>query len=585
MQNNTEDFHMRKLLPFLKPYKFAITIALIFTLLELAVELVQPLLMAKIIDEGILVKDLSVVLKWGGLMLLFSAIAFLAGITNSFYSAHVGQNFGFDVRSKLFAKVQSFSFANFNLFPASSLITRMTNDITQIQNTVFMSLRIALRAPLLIIGGLVMSFIVNVKMALILASVVPVLFILLFWLMNKGGKLFKIVQGKLDAVNNIMRENLTGIRVIKAFVRRKHEETRFSKVNEHLRDKTMNALRIMELTIPILLLIMNISILAVLWFGSVHVGTGEVKIGEVVAIVNYATRMTAAFSVFTMIIMVFSRSRASSNRIVEVLGTEIELIDAEDASEENKINEGKIIFDHVSFQYPASDSPAITDISFTVMPGETIAILGATGSGKTTLFQLIPRLYDIKSGSILIDGTDIRKMKMETLRRNIGYVPQEALLFSGSIKDNISWGKEDATIDEIMEALKNAQIKETINSFPKGIETNLGQKGVNLSGGQKQRLSIARALVRKPKLLLLDDSTSALDVKTEANLLKALKEYACTTLIITQKLSTAIEADQILLLEDGALLAKGTHEDLLRTSALYKKIYLSQSGDGERYYA
>ncbi|MFO1443258.1 ABC transporter ATP-binding protein [Bacillus sp. Bva_UNVM-123] len=576
---------MRKLAPFLKPYKVAIMIALIFTLLELAVELVQPLLMAKIIDEGILVKDLSVVLKWGGVMLLFSAIAFLAGIINSFYSAHVGQNFGFDVRSKLFAKVQSFSFANFNLFPASSLITRMTNDITQIQNTVFMSLRIALRAPLLIIGGLVMAFIVNVKMALILAVVVPFLFLFLFWLLNKGGKLFKIVQEKLDGVNNILRENLTGIRLIKAFVRRKHEEKRFGKVNEYLRDKTIHALRIMELTMPILLLIMNISILAILWFGSIHVGTGQVKIGEVVAIVNYAMRMTAAFSVFSMIIMVFSRARASSNRIVEVLDTKIELIDAEDANEKNKIHEGKIVFDHVSFQYPGSDSPALTNISFTVMPGETIAILGATGSGKTTLLQLIPRLYDIENGSILIDGTDIRKMKMETLRRNIGYVPQEALLFSGSIKDNIYWGKEEATIEEIVAALKNAQIEETINSFPRGLDTNLGQKGVNLSGGQKQRLSIARALVRKPKLLLLDDSTSALDVKTEANLLKALKEYACTTLIITQKLSTAVKADQILLFEDGALLAQGTHEELLRTSALYKKIYRSQSGDGERFYA
>lgn len=576
---------MRKLVPFLKPYKVAIVIALIFTLLELAVELVQPLLMAKIIDEGVLVKDLSVVMKWGGVMLLFSAIAFLSGLINSFYSAHVGQNFGFDVRSKLFAKVQSFSFANFNLFPASSLITRMTNDITQIQNTVFMSLRIASRAPLLIIGGLVMAFIVNVKMALILAAVVPFLFLLLIWLMNKGGKLFKMVQEKLDALNNVMRENLTGIRLIKVFVRRKHEEKRFSKVNEQLRDKTIHALRIMELTMPILLLIMNLSILFVLWFGSIHVGTGQVKIGEVVAIVNYATRMTAAFSVFTMIIMVFSRARASSNRIVEVLETKIELIDAEDAPLENQIDQGKIVFDNVSFQYPGSNSLALTNISFTVMPGETIAILGATGSGKTTLFQLIPRLYDIESGRILIDGMDIRKMKMETLRRNIGYVPQEALLFSGSIKDNISWGKEDATGAEMIEALKNAQIMETITSLPKGLDTKLGQKGVNLSGGQKQRLSIARALVRRPKILLLDDSMSALDVKTEANLLKALKEYACTTLIITQKLSTAAQADHILLLEDGALLAQGTHEELLRMSALYKKIYRSQSKDGERFYA
>ncbi|MBP2242691.1 ATP-binding cassette subfamily B protein [Cytobacillus eiseniae] len=575
---------MIKVLSYLKPYRIAIAFALLLMLTELAVELVQPLIMAKIIDDGILANDLSAVTKWGGILIGCSIIAFFAGIINSFYAAHVSYSFGFDVRKKVFDKVQSFSFANFNLFPTSSLITRMTNDITQIQNTVFMSLRIMLRAPLLIIGGILMAFIVNVKLALILSIVVPFLFIFLMWLMKKGEQLFKEVQEKLDTVNAVMRETLTGIRLIKAFIRRKHEVNRFTKVNEDLKERSEVALRVMEITMPVLLLIMNLSIMGVLWFGSIQVNTGGVQVGEVVAIVNYATRITGAFSVFSFIIMAFSRAKASSNRIVEVLETPADLIDRTDVDPHGTITYGKIEFHHVMFQYPDTDSPALENISFTLQPGQTVAILGATGSGKTTLFQLIPRLYDVNDGTLFVDGQDIRELKIESLRRKIGFVPQEALLFSGSVKENIAWGKENAGMDEIIEAAKDAQIYETIKKLPNQFETKLGQKGVNLSGGQKQRLSIARALIRKPKILLLDDSTSALDMKTEANLLRALKKYTCTTLIITQKISTAMEADKIILLEDGKLLAEGTHQSLLQTSQLYKEIFHSQSRE-ERDYA
>ncbi|KQL18128.1 ABC transporter ATP-binding protein/permease [Cytobacillus solani] len=576
---------MLKVITYLKPYRIAVVIALILMLTELGVELVQPFFMAKIIDEGIQVNNLSAVMKWGGIMVVFSIISFAAGVINSFYAAHVSQNFGFDVRKALFEKVQSFSFANFNQFPASSLITRMTNDITQIQNTVFMSLRIMLRAPLLIIGGLMMAFVVNVKLALILSAVIPFLFIFLIWVMNKGRVLFKNVQERLDSVNGVMRETLTGIRLIKAFIRRKYEVSRFATANKELKDRTVTALRVMEVAMPVLLFIMNVSIIGVLWFGNMQLNTGEVKVGEVVAIVNYATRITAAFSIFSFIIMAFSRARASSSRIVEVMETPVDLLDRKDADSVFAVKEGKIEFKNVMFQYPETETSAIDDISFTVQPGQTVAILGATGSGKTSLFQLIPRLYDVNSGQVLIDGMDVREMKMESLRKQIGFVPQEALLFSGSVKENIGWGKENVSMEEMMEAAKDAQIYETIKKLPNQFETKLGQKGVNLSGGQKQRLSIARALVRQPKILLLDDSTSALDRRTEAKLLLALKAYTCTTLIITQKISTAMEADQILLLENGKLLAKGTHDSLLETSKLYNEIFSSQSREESRNYA
>ncbi len=578
---------MAKVLAFLKPYRIAVAIALSLMLTELAVELIQPLLMAKIIDEGILQNDLQEILKWGGIMLAASFAAFAAGVINSFYAAHVSQSFGFDVRKSLYDKVQSFSFANFNLFPTSSLITRMTNDITQLQNTVFMSLRIMMRAPLLIIGGLIMAFVVDVKLALILTAVAPFLFLFLFWVMGKGGALFKAVQEKLDSLNSVMQENLTGIRLIKAFVRRNHEVKRFTRTNEDLRDGTVKALRLMEVTMPVLLFIMNLSILGVLWFGSIQVNAGDVKVGEVVAIVNYATRITAAFSIFSWIIMAFSRARASANRVTEVLDTEVDLTDRQESHDRKglTVSRGEIHFKDVSFKYPGTSEKVLDGISFIIHPGETVAIMGATGSGKTSLFQLIPRLYDVTGGRVEIDGRDVRELKMENLRRKIGFVPQEALLFTGSVKENISWGKEDAAMEEITEAAVNAQIHETIMKLPQGYETRVGQKGVNLSGGQKQRLSIARALVRKPKILLLDDSTSALDMKTEAKLLNSLKQYTCTTMIITQKISTAMEADRILLLEDGVLLAEGDHETLLKTSGLYKRIFQSQSGEGNRNYA
>ncbi|MBG9770219.1 ABC transporter ATP-binding protein [Bacillus vallismortis] len=566
---------MQKALSFLKPHSLLVGIALALMLTELAVELMQPLLIAKIIDDGILKQDLRHVWTWGTVMIGLTALSFAAGMLNSFYAAHVSQSFSYDTRKGLFQKIQSFSYSTFGQFSSSSYITRLTNDVTQVQNMIFMGLRFMLRAPLMIAGGIVLSLAVNVKLGFFLLVTIPILILFLLWVLKKGGALFRSVQKRLDQVNTVMQENLTAMKLIKALLRGSHEVKRFIKANTRLMEKTVSAFQLVEFTMPVLMLLMNLCILLILWAGASSITSGGTQVGDVVAIINYATRMTGALSMFPFLIMIFTRAKASGDRIGEVLETE------GDEREEGVISErlsGRIVFQHVSFRYPDMDREALRDVSFSVNPRERIAILGATGSGKSTLFQLIPRLYQPDSGRIYIDEKPIRDVPAEGLRKQIGYVPQEVLLFSGTIKENIAWGKENASLDEIMEAAKHAQIHETIMKLPNGYDTVLGQRGVNLSGGQKQRISIARALIRKPAILLLDDSTSALDLQTEAKLLEAVSTYECTTLIITQKMTTAMKADQILLLEDGELIEKGTHSELLSESHLYKRIYESQFG-------
>lgn len=566
---------MQKALSFLKPYSLLVGIALILMLTELAVELIQPLLIAKIIDDGILKQDLRHVWTWGAVMVGLTVLSFAAGMLNSFYAAHVSQSFSYDTRKGLFQKIQSFSYSTFGQFSSSSYITRLTNDVTQVQNMIFMSLRFMLRAPLMIVGGIVLSLAVNVKLGFFLLVTIPILILFLLWVLKKGGALFRSVQKRLDQVNTVMQENLTAIKLIKALLRGSHEVKRFIKANTRLMDKTVSAFQLVEFTMPVLMLLMNLCILLILWSGAYSITNGSTQVGDVVAIINYATRITGALSMFPFLIMIFTRAKASGDRIGEVFETE------GDEREEGIISDrlsGRIEFQHVSFRYPEMDREALRNVSFSAKPRETIAILGATGSGKSTLFQLIPRLYQPDSGSIYIDEKPIHDFPAEGLRKQIGYVPQEVLLFSGTIKDNIAWGKENASLDEIMEAAKHAQIHETIMKLPNGYDTVLGQRGVNLSGGQKQRISIARALIRKPAILLLDDSTSALDLQTEAKLLDAISTYECTTLIITQKVTTAMKADEILLLEDGKLIEKGTHSELLSESHLYKRIYESQFG-------
>jgi ATP-binding cassette subfamily B multidrug efflux pump len=574
---------MRSITSFLKPYKVAMVIAILLMLVELMVELFHPLLMSKVIDNGILQKDLPDVLFWGGIMIVISFFGFAGGIVNSFFAAHVSQSFGFDIRKSLFAKVQSIPYAAFNKFQTSSLITRITSDVTQLQNIVFVGLRIMMRAPLFMVFGMVMALMIHFKVALILVVITPLLLWLLVWMMKKAFFLFRSVQERLDLTNGVLRENLMGMRLIKALVRDQHEIKRFSRTNEALMDRTMAALRLIELTIPLLLLVMNLSIMLILWSGHLQVNTGDATIGQVVAVVNYATRITGSFSTISMLVMALSRAKASATRVTEVLAaaedpmSSMNTVDSMNQAPAHQVKRGSIVFDNVSFQYPDMSEQVLKAISFTAFPGETIALLGATGSGKTSLFQLIPRLYETSGGQIRIDGKDIGVFEPHVLRSEIGYVPQEVMLFTGSIRENMMWGKDNATIEDVIEAAQRAQIHETIMKLPDQYDTIVGQKGVNLSGGQKQRISIARALLRKPKLLLLDDSTSALDVRTEAKLLAALRTIQCTTLIITQKIGTAMAADKVLLLEEGSLLASGKHESLLVQSALYREIVQSQT--------
>lgn len=504
---------MKKILSHLKPYRLHMIVAWSLMLIELAVELMLPFFLGKMIDEGIVTQNMDTVIKWGVLMLVLAAFSFIAGMLNSFYSAYVTFHYGYDIRQRLFEKVQSFSFKNLHHFPTSGLITRFTNDVRMVQNGIFMGLRIMLRAPLLVIGGVLMAFLVNWQISLVFLISVPVLVLLILWVIKKASPLFTKVQVRLDRVNRVMQENLSGIRLIKAFLRKNFEESRFKEVNTELMNRTKSALRLIESSMPVLLFGMNMSLLVILWYGSTEVQAGQAQVGEVVAIINYALRVSMAITMFGFLTMALSRMKASADRLQVVMDEEVDLLEKSNAEKDLKVTAGKVEFSKVDFYYPETTNKVLDHVSFTTQPEERIAIIGATGSGKSTLFQLIPRLYDTTGGQVKIDDVDVQDYPLDTLRMAIGFVPQAPLLFTGSIEENIRWGKNDATKEEIIQAAKDAQIHETIMEQPLGYETKIGQKGVNLSGGQKQRVSIARALIRSPKVLLLDDSTSCVSLK------------------------------------------------------------------------
>ncbi|PRO66145.1 ABC transporter ATP-binding protein [Alkalicoccus urumqiensis] len=569
---------MEMIWSYLKKYKIAVAAALLLTLLELGVELVQPLLIARIIDDGILQEDLGTVLFWGGWLLVFSLAAFAAGIINSFYAAHASMSTGHDLRSAVFRKVQTLAAGSFQRFAVSSLLTRVTNDVIQIQNTIFMSLRIMLRAPLLVAGSVIMAFFVQWQLALILFTTVPLLSIVLIIIVRRAAGMFSRVQQAVDQVNHTAEENLTAVRLVKTFVRRKHESKKFHSAAGQLQDRTVRTMRMVEITMPLILLVMNGSIMAVLWFGTAGVTGGAMSVGEVVAVINYVTRMTGALSIFSMIIIIFSRAKASAARISSVLEEESTEL-PRGSGRQNDIP-GEVVFRDVTFTYPEMPEPVLSRVSFSVSPGSRTAVLGAAGSGKTTLIQMIPKLLLPDEGEVVIDGVPASEWKTESLRAAIGYVPQEAVLFSGTIADNLRWGREDASEEEMVQALKDAQIYGAVQELPDGLYTRVGQRGINLSGGQKQRISIARALIRDPSILLLDDSTSALDTHTEKKLLDVIESRQCTVLMITQKLASAETADQIVLLEDGMVEAAGTDDELARSSRLYRAVKESQEGGG-----
>jgi ATP-binding cassette subfamily B multidrug efflux pump len=571
---------MVKLSSYLRPYWKAALAAPLFMLIEVMADLIGPQFYARIIDQGLSSGDMVYGIRVGVLWFACILVGVIGGIACTYFSSMASIGFGTDLRRDLFAKVQQFSFTNLNEFTTASLITRLTNDVTQVQHIVMMLLRQLVRSPLLSIGGLVMAISLNANLSLVLLFALPLLLIVLMGIMSKAFPLFTKVQTRLDGVNGVMQENLTGVRVIKAFVRADYEIRKFAKANDALRDIGMKAGRLIGFMRPTMLIIMNGTVIAVLWFGGRYVNSGTMQVGQVMAFITYITQILHALMMVAMFLMNISRAKASADRIKEVLNTEVDIETKPGASVE-PVREGRLTFENVSFRYKgAGGPPVLKNISFTVEPGETIAILGSTGVGKTTLVSLIPRFYDVTEGRITLDGRDIRDMDLKELRSSIGMVLQQSILFTGTIRENLAWGDPEADDEEIIAATTAAQAHQFISSFPDGYDTMVGQRGVNLSGGQKQRLAIARALLRKPKVLIMDDSTSAIDLGTEARLQVALRKLMqeTTTFVIAQRISSVMDADRIIVLEDGQIVGMGKHAELMETCPVYQDIYRSQLG-------
>lgn len=572
---------MRRLFRYIRPYWRGALAAPLLMMVEVAADLAQPFLMARIIDLGIPGGDQELIIRTGFLMVAIALVGAAGGFGCMFYSSHVAQSFGCDLRHDLFGKIQTFSFAELDKFQNASLITRLTNDVVQMQNLVLMSLRILVRAPLLLVGGVIMAVAINPGLAWVLAAAAPLLFIVLTVLIRKAFPLFAKVQVRLDKVNSVVQENLRGIRVVKSFVRADYENGRFALANQELTGISKTANRTVGMVMPLMMLILHLTIAAVLWLGGIKVAAGTIQVGEVIAFTSYITQILFALMIMAFLLMSVSRAKASADRILEVMASPVGIADPGQPGS-GKINAGRIEFQAVSFQYAgAQGDPVLRQISFTVRPGQTVGILGATGSGKSTLINLLPRFYDPTQGRILIDGQDIRDYRLSDLRAAIGMVPQDTVLFSGTVRQNLLWGKGDASDGDLAAAASIAQADEFIRRLPDGYDTVLGQRGVNLSGGQKQRLAIARALLKKPRILILDDSTSALDLGTESRLQQALKTelLQCTRLVIAQRITTVMEADRILVMEDGQIVAAGTHGDLLAGCPIYQEIYRSQVGE------
>lgn len=570
---------MYKYWQILKKYKLSLFISPFLILVFVLCETAQPWLMAKIVDYGIMQKNLSVISETGMFMIFVSLISLAAGLANVYVSSYAAIRFGTDLRSSLFNKIQELSFSDIDKFSTASLITRLTNDISRIQQVILMLMRIFLRAPMMLFLALFFVIKINQDLALILLVVIPILGISIYLILRKGFPYFIKVQQKVDNLNAIVRENLINMRVVKSFVREDFESEKFKARSEELQDTVIKASNIIVTIFPVMQLVMNISVIVILWVGGQKVINSELKVGELISLVNYLMQILMSLMILSMIIMTIARATASSRRILEVLESEPSLTDTEEgASDKYRIKRGEVAFHNVSFRHYGGETDVLKNISFRIKPGETIALVGATGSAKSTLVQLIPRLYDVTKGEILIDGVDIKKYNLNELHHSIGMVLQKNELFSGSILENLKWGKPDATTEEIEEVAKAAQAHDFIMSFSDGYNTLLGRGGINISGGQKQRICIARALLRKPKILILDDSTSAVDSNTEQKIRKNLSTllHNTTVIVITQRLNTMQSADRVIVLEDGEIDAIGSSADLMETSKVYKEIYYSQ---------
>lgn len=571
---------------YILPYKSAFILGPLMMVTEVLGEILLPKFMSMIINHGVAQKDGGYILKMGLVMAITSFLMAAGGILGAYFAAKASISFTSDLRRDLFARVQQFSFKNIDTFSTGSLVTRLTNDIQQVQNLIMMGLRMMLRAPGMFLGALVMAFWMNAELAAVILVVIPLLTAAIVWILRTAYPRFTAMQKALDTLNSGIQEVLTNVRVVKSFVREDYEEKRFADTNRELKEAGLRALKIVIATMPVMMFAMNVTTLAVVWFGGNLIIGGRMAVGDLTAFTTYIVQILMSLMMLSMVFLQSSRAMASIRRIDEVLDEPIDLSDENASQKDRKVEKGRVEFKDVSFSYREGGEPVLSHISLTAEPGETIGILGATGSGKTSLVQLIPRLYDVTEGSVRVDGIDVREYSLKNLRDGVGMVLQKNVLFSGTIEENLRWGDETATEEEVRRAAVYAQADSFVNSFAEGYKTEMGQGGVNVSGGQKQRLCIARALLKKPKILIFDDSTSAVDTATEAAIRTAFREDLkdTTKFIIAQRLSSLEYADRILVLEDGRIIGEGTQEKLLASCEAYREIYETQYGkraDGE----
>ena len=565
---------MKKFVKYMKGNWRAAVLAPLFIIIDTLGMVVQPYFISKIIDVGIANGDINYIIRTGIIMMVLAIVAIAGGFLAMFFSSKAAYGFGRNIRKDMISKIQEFSFSNINKFSTSSLITRMTNDVEILVNLVQMMLRMFIRAPFMLVAGVVMMLVLSPRLSLIFLVLIPILGILMYFIMKKAFPLFRVVQEKIDRVNTVIRENLVGARVVKSFVREDFERERFEKVNSDLMQTFIKSYRLILILMPGVMLIMNLAVAAVLAIG----GRGAVEVGAISSSITYMTMTLMSLIMVSMVFMNFSRAKAATDRISEVLDEEPDIKDCENPSLA-KIEKGKIEYHVKSFAFKDSEGePILENINLTIEPGSTVAIIGSTGTGKSTLVNLIPRFYDVTDGYVKVDDIDVRDYDINTLRDGIGMVLQENRLFEGTISSNIRWGKEEATLEEIKEACRIAQIDEFIEGLPDKYESHVEQRGANFSGGQKQRLTIARALIKKPKILILDDSVSALDSTTELNLRKALKENFkdTTVILIVQKISSCMDADKVIVVDDGTVVGFGTHKELIENNKVYQEISNSQ---------
>ena len=575
----SEDESVKRYAAYIKPYLSAFLLAPLLMLTEVFGEILLPKFMSMIINNGVADRDTGYIIRMGIIMVLTAIVMAAGGIGGAYFSAKASICFTSDLRDALFAKVQNFSFKNIDQYSTGSLVTRLTNDVQQVQNVTMMGLRLLFRAPGMLIGALIMAFLMNAKLALVILIVIPFLSIAIVTIMVKAFPRFTLMQKKIDKLNSGIQEALTNVRVIKSFVREDYEEEKFQTMNQDLKDSSLSAMKIVIATMPIMMFAMNVTTLAVVWYGGNIIIAGNMQVGDLTAFTTYIVQILMSLMMLSMVLLQSSRAIASVKRISEVLDTEIDLTDENASRKDLKVTEGKVEFKDVAFSYSNEGGEKILEhINFTAEPGKVLGIIGTTGSGKTSLVQLIPRLYDVTEGQVLVDGVDVREYSLKNLRDGVGMVLQKNVLFSGTIDENLRWGNEEASEEEVRSAAGAAQADGFVTSFTKGYDSDLGQGGSNVSGGQKQRLCIARALLKKPKILILDDSTSAVDTATEAKIRESFSTTLkdTTKIIIAQRIGSVESADKIIVLDDGKIIGMGTHEELMKNCEAYQEIYYSQ---------